>query len=1084
MDTETTAGNLHFDDDTPWPGLHEFTEAGQEFFKGRGAEKTELFRLVRDARLVVQFGRSGLGKTSLIQAGLFPRLRRENYLPVYVRIDPRDKTVPLIDQIYKTFFEQLRKQEVDYPAPSDEEGLWAYLHRRDLEFWSRQNHLLTPVFVLDQFEEIFTLGADNAQAVSQLRTDLTDLIENSIPGALTQLWDNGGSQPLALDVQSQCYKILISLREDFLPELEGWRQAMPSLMRNRMRLMPMNGSQAFDAVYETSGKKLVNEKTAKNIVRFVAAVQKKKPSGQNPMEAPGNRPSAQKQEELELPISFQDLVIEPALLSLVCSELNSKRKAGKKDQIDQALLDSSGQDILHQFYAKCIQDMPEQTRRFIEDELISEGGFRNTYPRKDAADQGVISDKHLMQLVDSRLLRIESRMGSDRIELVHDLLTGVIQRSRDQYRTNKEIQQRKEAEDELKKQIKEEQQRTTVLRQMARRRMYLAVGMGFVSLLCLIFAYISIQQTAKAKKAEEHAFQAQLQAEDLANFMLTDLKEKLEPVGRLDLLASLLDKTMQYYGSMDAGSATDESTNNRAIALRSFSQIEMKRGDLAKAFSYSKQALELRQSLCDKSLCQMQWQSLLSETYMDLGDIERNRGNLQEAMVWYKASHETRKRLADRHAQDAVIQRDFAVSIRKMAEIALTQGKLEQALKTNKQAIDIMLLLIRDEPENLSWKKEQLKEYTLVGEIALKYGNTVKAKYFFQECLQICKCATNKAEGNTDWQRELAIVYDNLGSIEKSTGNSIQAKEYFQKYLEISKRLAEKDPANTTWQRNLAIAYYRSGCMEMLTGATSPAKQYFQKHLEICKSLTKKDPTNTTWQRDLAIGYYKFGSIEKEAGSKDLARLFFQKDLEISKTLAKKDPENTIWQRDLAIVYYNLGSIEKATGRKDPAKQYFLKHLEISKNLAEKNPTDTTCQRDLAIAYYRLGSIIKSTGRKDIAKQYFLKHLQISQSLAEKDPANTTWQRDLAIACYRFGSIEKATGSADAARQYFLKYFQICENLAKKDPKNIKWQKDLCNACERLSSVYQQCNDQAQAKVYADQAAETRERIEALLTHP
>nr|WP_320194230.1 tetratricopeptide repeat protein [uncultured Desulfobacter sp.] len=1029
MDTETTAGNIRFDDDDPWPGLHEFTEAGKDFFKGRGAEKAELFRLVRDARLVVQFGRSGLGKTSLIQAGLFPHLRRENYLPVYVRIDPRDRTTPLIEQISKAFFEQLQKREADYPTPSTGEGLWEYLHRRDLEFWSRQNHLLTPVFVLDQFEEVFTLGAENAQAVSQLRTDLTDLIENSIPSPLTQLWDNGGSQPLALDVQSQCYKILISLREDFLPELEGWRQVMPSLMRNRMRLMPMNGSQAFDAVYETGGKKLVNEKTAKDIVRFVAAVQKKERAGQDPLKAPESRPSVQKNDQPELPISFQNLVIEPALLSLVCSELNSKRKAENKNKIDRELLDSSGQDILHQFYKKCIQDMPEQTRRFIEDELISEGGFRNTYPRKDAADRGVISDKHLQHLVDSRLLRIESRMGSDRIELVHDLLTGVIRKSRNQYRIDQEIQQRKAAEDELKRQIKEEQQR-------ARRRMYLAVGMGFVSLLCLIFAYISIQQTAKAQTAEEQAVQAQRQAEDLANFMLTDLKEKLEPMGRLDLLASLLDKTMEYYGSMNRDRMTDESTNNRAIALRSLSQIEKERGDLAKALIYSKQALELRKSLCEKDLCQIQWQSLLSETYMDLGDIERKRGNFQEAIGWYESSHKIRKQLASSHKQNALMQKDFAVSIRKMAEIALIQGDLAQAIAVDKQAIDIMLHLIRDDPENLSWKKEQLKEYTLIGDIELKYGNTVKAKLFFQKCLQICKCAVNKAAGNAGWLRDLAIVYDNLGSIEKSTGNSDLAREYFQKYLEISERLAKKDSANTTWQRNLAIAYYRVGCMEKLTGETNLARQYFQKQLEISKHLAQKDPANTTWQRDLAI------------------------------------------------VYYNLGSIEKSMGSQDLARDYFLQHLEISKNLAEKDPANTTWQRDLAIAYYRVGAMKKSTGGADPAKKYFQKHLEISKRLAEKDPTNTTWQRDLAIAYYRLGSLEKSTGRPDLARQYFQKHFQICRCLVEKDPKNIQWQKALHHACDRLSRLYEQSNDQAQAKLYADQAAKIREKIEAFNTSP
>ena len=46
----------------------------------------------------------------------------------------------------------------DAVLPSDEESLWEYLHRTDFELWSAQNYPLTPVIVLDQFEELFTLG--------------------------------------------------------------------------------------------------------------------------------------------------------------------------------------------------------------------------------------------------------------------------------------------------------------------------------------------------------------------------------------------------------------------------------------------------------------------------------------------------------------------------------------------------------------------------------------------------------------------------------------------------------------------------------------------------------------------------------------------------------------------------------------------------------------------------------------------------------------------------------------------------------------------------------------------------------------
>ncbi|WP_242684318.1 hypothetical protein [Paraburkholderia hospita] len=70
----------------PWPGLASFTEADQYFFRGRENEAEELARLVRREVLTVLFGRSGLGKTSLLNAGLFPRLRENLHVPVMIRL--------------------------------------------------------------------------------------------------------------------------------------------------------------------------------------------------------------------------------------------------------------------------------------------------------------------------------------------------------------------------------------------------------------------------------------------------------------------------------------------------------------------------------------------------------------------------------------------------------------------------------------------------------------------------------------------------------------------------------------------------------------------------------------------------------------------------------------------------------------------------------------------------------------------------------------------------------------------------------------------------------------------------------------
>ena len=176
------------DADNPWPGLMPFTEATQAFFHGRDAEAAELLRRVRRERLTILFGQFGLGKTSLLCAGLFPRLRTADFLPVYIRLDWTTAQISPIGQIKQALAENLAEHGIEGRPPRPKETLWGYFHDKETEFWSHRNRLITPVLVLDQFEEICTLGQGVASA--EALDELAALIENRSPESLRQALDD------------------------------------------------------------------------------------------------------------------------------------------------------------------------------------------------------------------------------------------------------------------------------------------------------------------------------------------------------------------------------------------------------------------------------------------------------------------------------------------------------------------------------------------------------------------------------------------------------------------------------------------------------------------------------------------------------------------------------------------------------------------------------------------------------------------------------------------------------------------------------------------------------------------------------
>ena len=107
----------------PWPGLRPFTESDREFFFGRERESAELLGLVQRTNVVVLYGQSGLGKTSLLQAGVFPDLKRLDFLPLRLRLDHSEDSAPLPCQIKNALAAELDGAAVNGPRPGASETL-------------------------------------------------------------------------------------------------------------------------------------------------------------------------------------------------------------------------------------------------------------------------------------------------------------------------------------------------------------------------------------------------------------------------------------------------------------------------------------------------------------------------------------------------------------------------------------------------------------------------------------------------------------------------------------------------------------------------------------------------------------------------------------------------------------------------------------------------------------------------------------------------------------------------------------------------------------------------------------------------
>ncbi len=221
IETPPAAEAPAIDERNPWLGLASFTEETRAYFFGREEEVAELARRVQRKLLTVLFGQSGLGKTSILRAGLVLRLRMQGYCPVYVRIDyARVAPEPAV-QIKQAIARTARRagEWTQAGVAVEGESLWEFLHHRDDVLRDESGATLIPQLIFDQLEEIFTLAQSDdfgRARAARFITDLADLVENRPPKEFEAKLEQDEAAAERFDFARSDYRVLIALREDYL----------------------------------------------------------------------------------------------------------------------------------------------------------------------------------------------------------------------------------------------------------------------------------------------------------------------------------------------------------------------------------------------------------------------------------------------------------------------------------------------------------------------------------------------------------------------------------------------------------------------------------------------------------------------------------------------------------------------------------------------------------------------------------------------------------------------------------------------------------------------------------------------------
>ncbi|MCC6281139.1 MAG: SUMF1/EgtB/PvdO family nonheme iron enzyme [Saprospiraceae bacterium] len=432
-----------------YPGIHAFSAENTALFCGRKTDEDRFYSLLRLERLVVLYGKSGYGKTSLLQAAVLPRLEREtDYVALLVRFRNYAPGFPTpVGRTAEIISEWLPQQKITHKnydwlnnlLPGND-SLWYHLKRAQA-LTGRKRFVL----VFDQFEELFSYPDSVAL---QFRAQLAELLYTRIPQDYRDAWnrlaDSNSTTITQKTAESFFFddldiRAVFSLRTDYMHYMNRMKDYLPLILRHCYELDALTFDQAREAIIEPAGKTGLVDYTP---------------------------PFAYSEEMVNLLLEYlsnkRKEKIESFQLQLICHHIENElvEKKGKTSILPSDFGPNNNAQIEYfrqvnrGYYQSCIKAitplaLQNVARQFIENELIIPNEKRRATVDGGIlisryAEQGATEDL-LEQLKNTYLVRAEKSERGALYELSHDALIEPLLRARDE-REQRELRNRRRKE--------------------------------------------------------------------------------------------------------------------------------------------------------------------------------------------------------------------------------------------------------------------------------------------------------------------------------------------------------------------------------------------------------------------------------------------------------------------------------------------------------------------------------------------------------------------------------------------------------------------------------------------------------------
>ncbi len=306
---------------------------------------------------------------------------------------------------------------------------------------------------------------------------------------------------------------------------------------------------------------------------------------------------------------------------------------------------------------------------------------------------------------------------------------------------------------------------------------------------------------------------------------------------------------------------------------------------------------------------------------------------------------------------DVELLRSQSEIYNRMVDAHTTSGDVGAALAYEQQGLAIARNVFADHPDDVGLERDVSISLERLGDVKMQAGDASGALAAYLERLAFARTLLGKQPDDPHARRDLSVSLNKVGDGKFSAGDKEGALSAYEESLAVARDLAGADPVNAEAGRDVTVSLTKVGDVRIATGDFEGARTAYQESLDIRRDLSLRHPGDAMFVRDVSVSLNRLGDAKLKLGDTVGALNDYTESLELARRILSVDSGNAEARRDVSVDLNKIGDMKLDAGDRQGAFDAYNESGSIARDIAARDPANAQAQTDLVVSLTRVADV-------------------------------------------------------------------------------------------------------------------------------